>query len=42
MGFLSPWFLAGIAVAGLPVWLHLLRRFKRTPQPFSSVMFFER
>ncbi|MGH9654823.1 MAG: BatA domain-containing protein [Bryobacteraceae bacterium] len=42
MGFLSPWFLAGIAVAGLPLWLHLLRKFKRTPQPFSSVMLFER
>ncbi len=42
MGFLSPWFLAGIAALGLPVWLHLLRQFKRTPQPFSSLMFFER
>lgn len=42
MGFLSPWFLAGIAAVGLPVWLHLLRQFKRTPQPFSSLMFFER
>jgi hypothetical protein len=26
----------------LPVWLHLLRQYKRTPQPFSSIMFFER
>ncbi len=42
MGLLSPWFLAGIAAVGLPVWLHLLRRYKRTPQPFSSLMFFER
>src|SRR5947209_5133252 len=42
MGFLSPWFLAGIAAVGLPLWLHLLRQFKRTPQPFSSLMFFER
>lgn len=42
MGLLAPWFLAGLAVAGLPLWLHLLRRFKRTPRPFSSVMFFER
>ena len=42
MGFLAPWFLAGLAVVGLPVWLHLLRQFKRTPQPFSSLMFFER
>ena len=42
MGFLSPWFLAGLAALGLPLWLHLLRQFKRTPQPFSSLMFFER
>ena len=42
MGFLSPWFLAGLVAVGLPLWLHLLRQFKRTPQPFSSLMFFER
>jgi Aerotolerance regulator N-terminal/von Willebrand factor type A domain len=42
MGFLSPWFLAGMAAVGLPLWLHLLRQYKRTPQPFSSLMFFER
>ncbi|MGA8030088.1 MAG: BatA and WFA domain-containing protein [Bryobacteraceae bacterium] len=42
MGFLSPWFLAGIAAVALPLWLHLLRQYKRTPQPFSSLMFFER
>jgi hypothetical protein len=42
VGFLAPWFLAGIAAAGLPVWLHLLRQYRRTPQPFSSLMFFER
>ncbi len=42
MGFLAPWFLAGIAIVGLPLWLHLLRQYKRTPQPFSSLMFFER
>jgi hypothetical protein len=41
MGFLSPWFLAGLAAVGIPLWLHLLRQFKRTPQPFSSLMFFE-
>ena len=41
MGFLSPWFLAGVAAVGLPVWLHLLRKHKSTPQPFSSLMFFE-
>ena len=42
MGFLSPWFLAGLLAIGLPLWLHLLRQFKRTPVPFSSLMFFER
>jgi hypothetical protein len=41
MGFLTPWFLAGIAAVGLPVWLHLLRKHKTTPLPFSSLMFFE-
>ncbi|HWD00671.1 MAG TPA: BatA domain-containing protein [Candidatus Sulfopaludibacter sp.] len=42
MGFLTPWFLAGIAAVGLPVWLHLLRKHKTTPLPFSSLMFFEK
>jgi len=42
MGFVAPWFLAGLAAVGLPVWLHLLRKHKATPVPFSSLMFFER
>ncbi len=42
MGFLSPWFLAGLAAIGLPVWLHLLRRHRAEPLKFSSLMFFER
>src|SRR5215475_3442204 len=42
MGFLTPWFLAGAAAVGLPVWLHLLRKHKTTPLPFGSLMFFER
>jgi hypothetical protein len=42
VGLFSPWFLAGLVTLGLPLWLHLLRQFKRTPQPFSSLMFFER
>ncbi len=42
MGFLSPWFLAGLLAIGFPLWLHLLRQYRRTPQPFSSLMFFER
>ena len=42
MGFLSPWFLGGLAALGLPVYIHLLRQYKQTPLPFSSLMFFER
>src|SRR3954454_5843889 len=42
MGFLSPLFFSGLVVLGLPLWLHLLRQYRRNPQPFSSVMFFER
>jgi hypothetical protein len=34
--------LLGAAAVGLPVWLHLLRKHKTTPVPFSSLMFFER
>jgi hypothetical protein len=41
MGFFSPWFLAGVAAVGLPIWLHLLKRHKVDPQPFPSLMFFE-
>src|SRR4051812_2159898 len=42
MGFLSPWFLGGLAAIGLPLWIHLLRQYRSTPHPFSSLMFFER
>jgi Aerotolerance regulator N-terminal/von Willebrand factor type A domain len=42
MGFLAPWFLAGAALVGLPLYLHLLRRHTTLPRPFSSLMFFER
>ena len=42
MGFLSPWFLAGVAAIGLPLWIHLLRQYRSTPHFFSSLMFFER
>lgn len=41
MGFLSPWFLAGLAAAAVPVYFHLLRQHKSTPRRFSSLMFFE-
>jgi hypothetical protein len=42
LGFLAPWFLAGLAAIGLPVYVHLLRQYKQKPVPFSSLMFFER
>src|SRR5438552_7605145 len=42
MGFLSPWFLGGLVAIGLPLWIHLLRQYRSTPHPFSSLMFFER
>ena len=42
MGFLTPWVLGGLVAVGLPIWLHLLRKHKTTPTPFSSLMFFER
>src|SRR6202035_5752115 len=41
MGLFAPWFLAGLAAVGLPVYLHLLRRHSTTPRPFGSLMFFE-
>src|SRR5713226_2056108 len=41
MGLFAPWFLAGVAAVGLPLYLHLLRRHTTTPRPFSSLMFFE-
>jgi hypothetical protein len=42
VGFLAPWFLAGAVAIGLPFWIHLLRQYRSTPHPFSSLMFFER
>src|SRR3954447_4749923 len=42
MGFLSPLFLSGLVLLGLPLWLHLLWQYRRNPQPVSSIMFFER
>ena len=41
MGFLAPWFLAGLAAIGLPVYIHLLRKQTTVPRPVSSLMFFE-
>src|ERR1041384_7520249 len=31
-----------MAAIGLPVWLHLLKKHRNVPRPFSSLMFFER
>jgi Aerotolerance regulator N-terminal/von Willebrand factor type A domain len=42
VGFLTPWFLAGAAALGLPVYIHLLQQYRQKPVPFSSLMFFER
>jgi hypothetical protein len=42
MSFLAPWFLAGLAALGVPVFVHLLRRHVTTPRQVSSLMFFER
>jgi len=42
LGFLTPWFLGGLAILGLPVYVHLLRQYRQKPVPFSSLMFFER
>src|SRR5215469_14137390 len=42
MGFLAPWFIAGLVSLGVPVFVHLLRRHVTTPRPVSSLMFFER
>ncbi|MBZ5699364.1 MAG: BatA and WFA domain-containing protein [Acidobacteriia bacterium] len=42
MGFLAPWFLAGLAAVAVPIYVHLLRRHTTIPHPFSSLMFFDR
>ncbi|HLW76768.1 MAG TPA: BatA and WFA domain-containing protein, partial [Bryobacteraceae bacterium] len=42
MGFLAPWFLAGAAAIGLPVWIHLLKKHRTDPRLFPSLMLFEK
>jgi hypothetical protein len=42
MGFLAPWFLGGLALLGVPVFVHLLRKHITVPRQVSSLMFFER
>ncbi|MCX7602824.1 MAG: BatA domain-containing protein [Bryobacteraceae bacterium] len=41
MSLLAPWFLAGLGLLALPVYLHLLRRSRPDSKHFSSLMFFE-
>src|SRR5665213_2048573 len=41
MGFLAPWFLAGLAGLTLPLYLHLLKRQTTAPRAVSSLMFYE-
>ncbi|MBI3895923.1 MAG: BatA domain-containing protein [Acidobacteria bacterium] len=42
MQFLSPWFLLGALVVGIPLWLHLIRHEQAIHVPFSSLMFLRR
>jgi hypothetical protein len=42
VGLIAPWFLAGLGLLGLPLYLHLLKRHKSEPKQFSSLMFFEK
>jgi hypothetical protein len=41
MGFLAPWFLAGLAGLTLPLYLHLLKRQTTVPKEVSSLMLYE-
>jgi len=41
MGFFAPWFLAGLAALGLPLYLHLLKRQTTKPKAVSSLRFYE-
>lgn len=42
MGLLTPWFLTGLTLIAVPVFVHLLRKHVTTPRTVSSLMFFER
>src|ERR1700704_6248013 len=41
MGFLAPWFLAGLAGVALPLYLHLLKKHNRPPKLVPSLMLYE-
>ncbi|MGZ8458497.1 MAG: BatA domain-containing protein, partial [Gemmatirosa sp.] len=42
MGFLTPWFLGGLALLAVPLLIHLTRRDRATPVAFPSLMFLRR
>jgi hypothetical protein len=42
MGFLTPWFLGGLALLAVPLLIHLTRRDRAAPVPFPSLMFVRR
>jgi hypothetical protein len=42
VGVLAPAFLLGALAVGLPLYLHLLRHTTNQPEPFSSLMFFQK
>jgi len=42
VGLLAPFFLLGALAVALPLYLHLLRHTTSQPQPFSSLMLFEK
>ena len=42
MAFFTPAFFGALVALGLPIYIHLLKRHKTTPTPFSSLMFFEK
>ena len=41
MGFLAPWFLAGLAGVALPLYLHLLKKHRTPPKLVPSLMLYE-
>ena len=42
MGLLAPWFLLALGALGVPLLIHLVRRIRRAPTRFPSLMFLRR
>ena len=42
MSFLAPLFLLGVLAVGVPIWVHLIQRERRTVIEFPSLMFISR